>query len=64
MEYKPKEYFFNERTLDWGRSLSHEEMHALQDGEVFILLGKDGKPYSQLLMDSYGEIRERLFKTT
>ncbi len=57
--YNPKEYFFKGKTLRWGKDLSLGQMKALRKGEVFILLGKDGKPHSRVLMDSYGTIRER-----
>jgi len=55
----PKEYFHEGRTLTWGKDLSSKQMKALREREVFILLGEDGKPYSQVLMDSCGQIRER-----
>lgn len=59
MKYNPKEYFHGGRTLTWGKDLSPGQMRALKNGEVFILLGEDGKPHSRVLMDSYNQIRER-----
>ena len=31
----------------------------LRDGETFTLLDADGNPFSRVLMDSYGQIREK-----
>lgn len=59
MEYQPKEYFTKGRTLEWGKDLTPKQMKALKKGEVFILLGEDGKPHCRILMDSYNQIRER-----
>jgi len=58
-EWNPKEYFSKGRNLTWGKDLNPEQKKALRKGEVFTLLGKDGKPYSKVLMDSYDQIRER-----
>ena len=58
-KWNPKEYFSKKRTLTWDKDLTSKQMDALKKGEVFILLGEDGKPYSRVLMDSYDQIRER-----
>lgn len=58
MKYQPKKYFCNDRKVKPGNDLTEEQMIALRDGEVFILLDEDGHPASQLLMDSYNQIRE------
>ena len=62
MVYQLKKYFSKGRTLEWGKDLTSEQMETLKRGEIFILLGKDGKPHSEILMDSYNQIRERTIK--
>jgi len=57
--YQPKEYFYKNRTFKWGEDLTPLQIRALKKGEVFVLLGKNGKPHSRILMDSYNQIRER-----
>ncbi len=47
------------RTANWGADLTPDEMQALREGEILILLGEEGRPHSELLMDNYGLIRER-----
>lgn len=59
MIYQPKEHFSKGGTFEWGKDLTLKQMRSLRKGEVFILLGEDGKPYSRVLMDSYNQIRER-----
>jgi len=59
MEYQPKNYYSKGRTIEWGKDLTHDQMKALRSGEVFVLLGEDGKPFKRVLMDSYNQIRER-----
>lgn len=59
LEYQPKKYFSKARTLEWGKNLTPKQMKALKKGEVFVLLGKDGKRLKRILMDSYNQIRER-----
>ena len=59
MVYQPKNYFSKGRTFEWEKNLTPEQMEALRSGEVFILLGADGKPFKRILMDSYNTIRER-----
>jgi len=58
-EWKPKLYFDEGRTLRWSENLSEETKAALERGEVFTLLGENGEPYTQVLMDSWGSIKER-----
>ena len=57
-EYKPKDYQYRGRTLKWGKSLTAEQMKAMDVGEIFLLCRKDGSPYNLALRDSYGQIRE------
>ena len=59
IEYQPKNYYSKGRTFEWGKDLTSAQMKALRKGEVFILLGADGKPLKRILMDSYNQIRER-----
>ena len=59
IEYQPKKYFSKARTLKWGENLTPKQMKALRSGEVFTLLGEDGKPYKMILMDSFNTIREK-----
>jgi len=58
-KWNPKDYFFKGRTFEWDKDLTSKQMKALKKGEVFILLGEDGKPLARILMDSYNQIRER-----
>lgn len=60
----PKRYWHNGRLLEWGKGLSSEQKFALRRGEVFTLRDRSGTPYSLVLMDSYGAIRENRFTTT
>jgi len=46
-------------TLKWGEDLPPHIRQALKDGETAILNDADGKPYSHVIMDSYGTIREK-----
>jgi hypothetical protein len=62
LEYQPKRYFSKTRTLEWGKDLTPKQMKALRKGEVFVLLGEDGKPLKRILMDSYNMIREKAMK--
>ncbi|MCK4792091.1 MAG: hypothetical protein KAV87_50650 [Desulfobacteraceae bacterium] len=59
IEYQPKNYFSKDRKFEWGKDLTPKQMKALRKGEVFVLLGEDGKPSKRILMDSYNQIRER-----
>lgn len=59
MEYQPKKHYSKGRTFEWGKDLTPKQMKALRKGEVFVLLGEDGKPFKRILMDSYNQIRER-----
>jgi hypothetical protein len=52
-------YRFEGRRLKWGDGISEENMQRLRDGEVFILQGEDGNDHSMVLMDIFGQIRER-----
>ena len=61
-KYKQKTYRYNGRSARWGEDLGPERMAALGDGEVILLLGENGEPYSWLLKDSYGKLRERPVK--
>lgn len=44
--------------LRWGEDIPAEAMQALRRGETAMLHDADGNPYSRVLMDSYGTIRE------
>jgi hypothetical protein len=55
----PKTYFDNGRILIFGKDIPEDKFLALQEGEVFTLLNIENKPFSKVLMDSYGTIRER-----
>lgn len=57
-EWKPKTYKNNGKKLQWGQDLSKETKVLMEQGEVFTLLGEDGAPWAELLMDSFGVIRE------
>lgn len=63
-DYNPKEYFDNGRTLNWAENIPQDYMEGMNNGEVFTLLDIEGNPYSQVLKDSYGTIRERRFPTS
>lgn len=58
-EYSPKSHEDKGRTVESGRPLTPEEMQALRAGEILTVLSEDRSPYSRLLMDSYGTIREQ-----
>jgi hypothetical protein len=49
-------------TKRWKEPLSQEMMQALQNSETIELLNQNNKPYSLLLMDHYGTIREKKYK--
>ena len=55
-----KHYHNTGRTLPWGKDISPDDMNSMKNGEIFTLLTSDGRPYSEVLMDSYDVIRERL----
>ncbi len=48
--------------LNWGEDIPSNIMEALRRGETATLNDKDGNPYSRVLMDSYGTIREKCLK--
>lgn len=50
------------RTLQWGKDISPENMKLLRSGRSFLLLDKHGRPYSIVLMDTFGTIREALVR--
>ena len=57
-----KKYFDNGNTLNWGEDIPQDKVYALKQGEIFTLLDKDKKPFSKVLMDSYGITREKPLK--
>jgi len=57
-KYEPKEYEDNGDTLHWGEDIPRDKSERMRNGEVFTLLGHDGRPYSKVLKDSYNAIRE------
>jgi hypothetical protein len=57
-KWKPLEYYNKGRTVLWGKDLTDEDMESLRSGEIFILLDEIGASYCEILVDSYGQIRE------
>lgn len=57
-DYKPKTYFENGATLDWGRNLTKDEIERMENGEIFILNDAEGKPLKKIFKDSFGQFRE------
>lgn len=47
------------RKLVWGKNIPPDILAALKDGERATLYDEDDKPYSSVLMDSFGTIREK-----
>lgn len=47
-------------TLEWGKNISPENMTALREGALFVLLKADGNPHAFILIDTFGTIREKL----
>lgn len=62
IEYQPKKYFSKDRAIKLGKDLTPKQMKALRKGEVFKILGKNGKPFKMILMDSYNMLREKAIK--
>ncbi len=54
-----EQYRYTGRTTNWGDDLSAENKQALNDAEIVVLLDRDGKPYSTLLRDGFGTLREK-----
>lgn len=48
--------------LNWGENIPREIYQKLKDGEVAILFDENGNPYSEILIDYFGTIRERKIK--
>jgi len=48
--------------LNWGENIPKDIFQKLKEGEVAILYGEDNNPYSEVLMDYFGTIRERRIK--
>lgn len=46
-------------TLEWGKDIPKDVLKALDDGETATLLGEDREPYSIILKDQFGTIREQ-----
>ncbi len=46
-------------TLEWGKDISPEILQALRNGETATLNDEKGNPYSTVLMDMFGNIREK-----
>lgn len=63
-KYNPKIYFDNGRQLVWGKNLTKEQLGSMEKGEIFILMGKNGEPFSEVLKDSYGQTREHFLVST
>lgn len=45
--------------LRWGEDIPAEVMEALRRGETAMLHDEAGNPHSLVLMDTYGQIREK-----
>ena len=58
-EWNPKTHVDRDNVLLWGDDMTDEQLTAMKNGEVFILLSEDEKPFSRVLMDSYDQIREQ-----
>ncbi|KKN17638.1 hypothetical protein LCGC14_0963900 [marine sediment metagenome] len=59
----PKKYYDLGRTLQCGSIATKETMDSMTKGEVFIVLGPDGKtPMLIACMDSYNQVRERILR--
>lgn len=63
IEWQPKEYHYDGRTLIWGEAIPRDKFKAMKEGEVFFLKGQGGKVDRLILMDSYSQIREQLLIT-
>lgn len=59
-----RQYTCKQRTLKWGENISSENLQAMFQGEVFILLSAEGTPYRYILCDLLGDIRERPINLT
>ena len=49
--------------LRWGEDIPKDVMSALCNGETAVLHDPDGKPYSIVVKDCYGQIREKCIVT-
>ena len=49
--------------LRWGENIPPEIMEALRNGETALLHDAEGKPYSLVLIDYFGTIREKRVNT-
>jgi hypothetical protein len=45
--------------LEWGEYISEENMKLLRSGQTAVLYDVDGNPFSYVLMDFYGQLREK-----
>ena len=46
-------------TLKWGEDIPKDILEALERGEVALLNDEQGNPYSTILKDQFGTIREQ-----
>lgn len=59
MVYLQKEYFNDDRTLEWGQNIPPEKLEGLRKGEILTLLDENGDPLKKIFMDSYDTIRQQ-----
>lgn len=45
--------------LKWGENMPKEIFAALQEGEAALLLDREGNPYSVVIIDTTGTVREK-----
>jgi len=46
--------------LNWGEDIPPHIMEALRSGETAMLYDEDGNEHSIILMDTYGQLREKM----
>ena len=48
--------------LKWGENIPESVMNAMREGQPAMLHDQEGNPYSILLIDFFGAIRERFLR--
>jgi len=56
-------FHFEGGRLKWGESISPENMERLRNAEVFILENESGVDHAMILMDVFGNLRQKLFNS-
>lgn len=52
-------YHYDGRGLKWGEYLTSEQIQALKENaEIFLLHGRDDRPYMYITCDGYGQYRQ------